>query len=116
MWVITPLGFYSVVSKPKDMESGTITIRARVKSDLEALRQECLPSLGAISEDKAPIIASVRLQGVVRLARRSQLWFRESIMKTSRTRRPTSWDNLERKCITRFGTFFSASNAVRGKP
>jgi hypothetical protein len=26
-------------------------IRARVKSDLEVLRQECIPSLGAISED-----------------------------------------------------------------
>lgn len=51
MWLITPLGFYSVVCKPNDMESGTLTIRARVKSDLEALRQECLPSLGAISED-----------------------------------------------------------------
>jgi len=51
MWLITPLGFYNVVCKPGDMEGGTLTIRARVKSDLEALGQEFLPSLGAISED-----------------------------------------------------------------
>jgi hypothetical protein len=51
MWLITPMGFYSVVCKPDDTEAGTLTIRARVKTDLEALRRECLPSLGAISED-----------------------------------------------------------------
>jgi hypothetical protein len=51
MWLITPLGFYSIVCKPNDMESGKLTIRARIKSDLEGLHQECLPSLGAISED-----------------------------------------------------------------
>lgn len=51
MWLITPIGFYSIVCKPGDAEVETLTIRARVKSDLEALRQEYLPSLEAISED-----------------------------------------------------------------
>jgi hypothetical protein len=51
MWLITPIGFYSIVCKPGDAEAKTLTIRARVKSDLEALRQEYLPSLGTISED-----------------------------------------------------------------
>jgi hypothetical protein len=50
MWLITPMGFYSVVCKPSDAEAGTLTVRARVRSDLEALRQECLPSLGPIQE------------------------------------------------------------------
>jgi len=51
MWLITPIGFYSIVCKPGDAEAETLTIRARVKTDLEALRQEYLPSLGTIAED-----------------------------------------------------------------
>jgi hypothetical protein len=51
MWLITPIGFYSIVCKPDDSDAETLTIRARVKSDLEALRQEYLPSLETISED-----------------------------------------------------------------
>ena len=50
MWLITSLGFFSIVCKPGDMESGMLTVRARVKSDLEELRHHCLPSLGAIVE------------------------------------------------------------------
>jgi hypothetical protein len=38
MWLITPTGFFSIVCKPGDMEAGTLTIRARAKSDLQALR------------------------------------------------------------------------------
>jgi hypothetical protein len=51
MWLITPIGFYSIVCKPDDADAETLTIRARVKSDLEALRQEYLPGLETISED-----------------------------------------------------------------
>src|SRR5258708_3463048 len=36
MRLITPTGFFSIVCKPGDMEAGTLTIRARVKSDLQA--------------------------------------------------------------------------------
>jgi ADP-ribose pyrophosphatase YjhB (NUDIX family) len=49
MWLITPTGFFSIVCKPGDKEQGMLTIRSRVRSDLDALR-EYLPSLGAIAE------------------------------------------------------------------
>jgi hypothetical protein len=49
MWLITPFGFYSVVAKSGDKQDGLLTIRSRVKSDLEALR-EYVPSLGPIAE------------------------------------------------------------------
>ena len=50
MWLITPTGFYSIVEKPPDSRTDKLTIRARVKSDLIALRQEFLPSLGKVRE------------------------------------------------------------------
>lgn len=42
MWLFTPIGFFSIVKKP-----GTtgLTVRSRVKGDLEALRSEFLPEL-----------------------------------------------------------------------
>jgi hypothetical protein len=49
MWLITPFGFYSVVAKSGDKHDGLLTIRSRVKSDLEALK-EFVPSLGPIAE------------------------------------------------------------------
>jgi hypothetical protein len=48
VWLITPLGFFSVVREPDDIGAGSLTIRARVKSDLEALRKHYLPDLGEI--------------------------------------------------------------------
>lgn len=51
MWVITNIGFYSIVEKPEDKEESLLTVRARVKSALEQLRDRYLPTLGAISED-----------------------------------------------------------------
>jgi 8-oxo-dGTP diphosphatase len=45
MWLLTTVGFYSVVRKPGDT---VLTIRARVRSDLEALGAEYLPTLGVI--------------------------------------------------------------------
>jgi hypothetical protein len=47
MWIITAHGFYSVVQKPEDVANGTVTIRARVRADLEALGAY-LPTMGAI--------------------------------------------------------------------
>jgi len=44
------MGFFSIVCKPGDEEQGTLTVRSRVKSDLEALGKNFLPSLGAIVE------------------------------------------------------------------
>lgn len=49
MWIITPIGFFSIVRKPDDVASGTLTVRARVRGDLEALRALC-PELGDIVE------------------------------------------------------------------
>ena len=50
MWLITPTGFYSIVEKPTDRKNGTLTIRARVRSDLVDLKQTFCPSLGQIRE------------------------------------------------------------------
>jgi hypothetical protein len=52
MWLITPIGFFSVVQKPGDVAADTLTIRSRVRSDLEALQQHHLPHLGAITKSK----------------------------------------------------------------
>lgn len=53
MWIITPLGFFSIVQKPADVAAGTLTVRARVRSDLEALQAVVLPGLGPITASKA---------------------------------------------------------------
>lgn len=50
MWLITPLGFFSVVQKSEDARRGTLTVRSRVRGDLVALKQYCLPGLGPIRE------------------------------------------------------------------
>lgn len=50
MWLITPVGFFSIVQKPDDAQADTLTVRARVRADLEALRALHLPDLGEISE------------------------------------------------------------------
>ena len=50
MWLVTTTGFYSVVQKPWDREPGTLTVRARARQDLEALRSAGLPELGAVTE------------------------------------------------------------------
>lgn len=52
MWLITPIGFFSIVQKPSDIASNTLTIRARVRADLEALRTSHLPGLGEIQESR----------------------------------------------------------------
>lgn len=50
MWLITPEGFFSIVQKPGDCAGDTLTVRARVRGDLEALRRQHLPGLGDILE------------------------------------------------------------------
>lgn len=51
MWIMTKLGFFSIVEKPEDRKSGNLTVRARVRADLENLHKQFLPGLGAIQED-----------------------------------------------------------------
>lgn len=48
MWLMTPVGFFSVVQKPGDAQARVLTVRARVRADLEALRERVLPELGPI--------------------------------------------------------------------
>ncbi len=43
MWLFTNFGFFSVVQKPGD---AILTIRARVRADLDRLRSGYLPQLG----------------------------------------------------------------------
>lgn len=50
MWLITPVGFFSVVQKPADVAAGTLTVRARVRSDMDALREAILPELTPTKE------------------------------------------------------------------
>ncbi|MFM8548717.1 MAG: NUDIX hydrolase [Betaproteobacteria bacterium] len=49
MWLMTPFGFFSVVQKPDDKKAATLTIRARVRGDLERLRDSYLPSMSNIA-------------------------------------------------------------------
>lgn len=51
MWLATSFGFFSIVQKSDDSVARTITIRARVKSDLENLREKYLPQLGPIQKN-----------------------------------------------------------------
>ena len=46
MWIFTPDGFYSVVEKSEDRDAGMLTVRSRVKADLDALRKLFMPELG----------------------------------------------------------------------
>ena len=48
MWLLTPFGFFSIVQKPDDKKTATLTIRSRVRGDLERLRDSYLPSMGDI--------------------------------------------------------------------
>ncbi|MFN4014221.1 MAG: NUDIX domain-containing protein [Reyranella sp.] len=50
MWLITPVGFFSIVQKPADVAAGTLTVRSRVRSDLDALRAAFLPELAPTEE------------------------------------------------------------------
>lgn len=44
MWILTTIGFFSIVQKPR--QSG-LTIRSRVAADLDRLRATYLPTLSA---------------------------------------------------------------------
>ena len=53
MWLLTPIGFFSIVQKPDDRTRNTLTVRARVRQDLESLRLRYLPGLGEIRESRS---------------------------------------------------------------
>lgn len=47
MWLYTVVGFFSVIQKPGD---SVVTIRARIRSDLERFKQLYLPDMSEITE------------------------------------------------------------------
>ena len=49
MWLFTTVGFFSIVQK-RGQDTGEVTVRARFKGDLEALRETYLPELGPVSD------------------------------------------------------------------
>ena len=40
MWLLTNFGFFSIVQKKDDPKYGTLTVRSRVRADLEALKEK----------------------------------------------------------------------------
>ena len=52
MWLMTPIGFFSIVEKPYDRYDGMLTVRARVEGDLTSLKSRYLPELGEIQADQ----------------------------------------------------------------
>ncbi|MGF6808439.1 hypothetical protein OKW30_003565 [Paraburkholderia sp. Clong3] len=50
MWLMTPIGFFSIVQKAGDIGADTLTVRARARGDLEALRDKYVHELGEIVE------------------------------------------------------------------
>ena len=62
MWLLTSIGFFSVVCKPEDCERRTLTVRARIRCDLETLRDRYLPSLDEIQESE---LSDYRYRAVV---------------------------------------------------
>lgn len=49
MWIVCKHGFFSIVYKPQD--GPRLTIRARVRADLTALKRDYLPKLSKITAD-----------------------------------------------------------------
>jgi len=47
MWLLTTFGFFSVVLKPGDED---LTVRSRVREDLNTLRKDYLPEMGETVE------------------------------------------------------------------
>ena len=50
MWMVTPLGAFSLRCTAADVKNGTLTVESRVRSDLEALVTAVLPSACPIVE------------------------------------------------------------------
>lgn len=90
MWLITNFGFFSVVEKSGDKTAGRLTVRARVKADLETLRARYLPELGEITANagtdykyRAPVARSALAQAVSRIVEEIDYSnFKNSVAKT----------------------------------
>jgi 8-oxo-dGTP pyrophosphatase MutT (NUDIX family) len=102
MWLITNFGFLSIVEKPEDEEEALLTIRARVRSDLDALRHKYLPALGPISKDagtdykyraRAPRLAVASALGQLALEI-DYSNFKDSVAKNQGSERATLYHEL----------------------
>lgn len=51
MWLMTPIGFFSIVEKPEDQKAGTLTICSQVHADLERLREFYLPGMSEVVDN-----------------------------------------------------------------
>ena len=49
MWLLTPTGFFSIVRKPQDAAAGTLTVRSRVRADLDTKGFEEFAPLRALA-------------------------------------------------------------------
>ena len=50
MWLITTFGYFSIVQKNSDKGRDTLTVRARVRKDLELLKSKYVPGLSEIEK------------------------------------------------------------------
>ena len=85
MWLVTAFGYFSIVQKNSDKEDGTLTIRARVRSDLELLKQKYLPNLGEIDDSSGadyPYRAKARRVDVAKALAQAILDLKYSNMKS----------------------------------
>jgi hypothetical protein len=48
MWLITTFGYFSIVQKNSDRGAGTLTVRSRLRKDLDLLKARYLPAMGPI--------------------------------------------------------------------
>ena len=106
MWLITPLGFFSIVCKPDNEKQGTLTVRSRLKSDLEALRENFLPSLGSIAEGAG---TDYRFRAKAQrndIGKALAQMVQNSTTTTSRTRWPTNKAKPGPGSMAGSGTFF----------
>ena len=75
MWIFNSCGFFSIVEKAEDQGTGKLTIRARVREDLVALRGKFMPELEPITSDtnldypyRARITRAAFAEGMKRMA------------------------------------------------
>ncbi len=52
MWLATCFGFFSVVRRDNDAREGMLTVRGRVRADLEAFRSGYLPGASPVMEQE----------------------------------------------------------------
>lgn len=103
MWLFTPIGFFSIVQKPL---SNCLTIRARVRDDLEALRASYLPDLSETVENagtdypyRATATHAAFSDALSRIAKSiNYANFKDEVARTSGSRRAhiygTVWERM----------------------